>query len=80
MSHIKKKRSGVFPVQKFLKLFFIYFILFLALLAMVDYYAMMFFNLLFVVGVAIIIALPAAYVHISNGKHTHIDDVADELL
>jgi hypothetical protein len=76
----KKKRVKKFPLKKFFKVTFIYFLLFLALLGMVDYYAMMAYNFALILGIAILLALPTGFYHIRDGKRSHIDDVADELL
>jgi len=54
----KKKRAQKFPLKKFFKVTFIYFLLFLALLGMVDYYAMMAYNFALVLGISILLALP----------------------
>ncbi len=84
MKHNTKKRKnnqpGHFSTKRFLKVTFTYFLLFLALLGMIDYYAMMIYNFALVFGIAILLALPAGYLHIKKGRHTHIDDVADEIL
>lgn len=76
----KKKRNKKFPLKKFFKVTFIYFLLFLALLGMVDYYAMMAYNFALVLGIAILLALPTGLYHVTRGKRSHVDDVADELL
>ena len=76
----KKRRSKKFPLKKFFKVTFIYFLLFLALLGMVDYYAMMAYNFALVVGISILLALPIGLYHVTRGKRSHVDDVADELL
>jgi LPXTG-motif cell wall-anchored protein len=76
----KKKRIHKFPLKKFFKVTFIYFLLFLALLGMVDYYAMMAYNFALILGIAILLALASGLYHIKRRKHSHVDDVADELL
>ncbi len=78
--HDKKNTLERFSTKRFLKVTFTYFLLFLALLGMVDYYAMMIYNFALVFGVALLLALPAGYLHVKKGRHTHIDDVADEIL
>jgi hypothetical protein len=75
-----KRRAKRFPLKKFFKVTFIYFLLFLALLGMVDYYAMMAYNFALVVGISILLALPIGLYHVTRGKRSHVDDVADELL
>ncbi len=76
----KKKRVKKFPLKKFFKVTFIYFLLFLSLLGMVDYYAMMAYNFALVMGISILLALPIGLYHVTRGKRSHVDDVADELL
>ena len=76
----KKKRVKKFPLKKFFKVTFIYFLLFLALLGMVDYYAAMAYNFALVLGISILLALPIGVYHVTRGKRSHVDDVADELL
>ncbi len=76
----KKRGVKKFPLRKFLKVTFIYFLLFLALLGMVDYYAMMAYKAPLILGIAILLALPIGLYHVTRGKRSHVDDVADELL
>ncbi len=47
---------------------------------MVDYYAMMAYNFALVMGISILLALPIGLYHVTRGKRSHVDDVADELL
>ena len=75
-----KAKSRKFPMQRFIKVTVIYFLLFTAIFGMIDYYALMAFNFSWFLVLAIIIALPVGYYHVKNTKHDHIDDVADELL
>ncbi len=76
----KKIKSKRFPITKYLKITFIYFILFTAIASLIDYYALMEFNFLWFAAVCIFLAVITGYIHIKNKKHDHIDDVADELL
>ncbi len=76
----KKKRVKKFPLKRFFRVTFIYFLLFLALLGMVDYYAMMAYNFALILGISILLALPFGFYHVTKEKRSHVDDVADELL
>ena len=75
-----KHKVKKFPLKKLAKVTFIYFLLFLALLGMVDYYAMMAYNFALVLGISILLALPTGFYHVMRGKRSHVDDVANELL
>jgi len=75
-THHKKK----FHFLKYLKVTAIYFVLFLALSSMVDYYAMMMFNFTYFLVLSLLLALPIGYYHVMYGKKDHVDEVADELL
>ncbi len=75
-----KKKSKKFPLIKYLKLSLLYFILFVTLFALIDYYALMNFNLKWFIVASAVTAVITGYIHIKEGKHTHIDDVADDLL
>ncbi len=77
-SQSAKKRR--FRTTKFLKVSFIYFLLFTALLGMVDYYAMMAYSMWVVTAIALPAALVLGYLHVKKGKHDHVDDIAEELL
>ena len=77
-NHEKKLKK--FPLTKYLKLSLLYFILFVTLFALIDYYALMSFNLKWFIIASAVGAVVIGYIHIKQGKHTHIDDVANELL
>jgi len=76
----KKHRVKEFPLKRLSKVTFIYFLLFLALLGMVDYYAMMAYNFALILGVSILLSLAAGLYHVLREKRSHVDDVANELL
>jgi hypothetical protein len=76
----KHKRTKRFPFKKFFKLSTIYFILFMALFGMIDYYAMMQFNALWFLATSVVISMLFSFYHIKLKKHDHIDDVANEIL
>ncbi len=75
-----KSRTKRFQVQRFIKATVIYFLLFIAISGMIDYYALMEFNFLWFLSLSIIIAIPAGYYHVKTTRHDHLDDIADELL
>ncbi len=76
----RKLRTKKFPILRFLKVTLIYFLLFIAISGMVDYYALMEFNFLLFLTISIILAVPFGYYHVKTTKHDHVDDIADELL
>jgi hypothetical protein len=78
MSKRHKKRH--FRTRKFLKLSFTYFVVFVAIFGIIDYYAMMEFNFLWFVAAAALMGIVLGYGHTKRGKHERIDDIADELL
>ena len=75
-----KTKPKKFPMQRFIKVTVIYFLLFIAIFGMIDYYALMAFNFSWFLVLSLIIAVSAGYYHVKNTKHDHTDDVADELL
>ncbi len=76
---MSKKHKSKFSWKRFLKLFLTYFVLFVALCGMIDYYAYMEFNFLFFIIISALVALPIAYLHIKKGKRGHIDEVSNEI-
>ena len=74
------KHAKKFRIRKLIKGSTIYFILFMALSGMIDYYALMEFNLMWFLPVSLAAALILGYYHTKSGKHSHVDDVANELL
>ncbi len=74
------QRTKKFQIQRFLKVTIIYFLLFIVISGMIDYYALMEFNFLWFLVISIIVAIPAGYYHVKTTKHDHVDDIADELL
>ena len=75
-----KTKVKKFPIQRFIKVTIVYFLLFIAIFGMVDYYALMAFNFLWFLALSIIIAVPTGYYHVKTTKHDHTDDIADEFL
>jgi len=78
MKKAHKKRK--FRTIKFIKLAIIYFVVFIAIFGIIDYYAMMEFNFLWFVAASAILGIILAYGHTKSGKHDRIDDIANELL
>ncbi len=77
MSHKKDKKK--FSYKRFIKLFLTYFVLFIALSGMIDYYAYMIFNFLYFILLSVIVALVVAYAHVKSGKRSHVDEVSNEI-
>ena len=75
----RKKMKNRVLSKKFAKLFLTYFMLFVVLFGIVDYYAYMVFNFLYFIAISALIAVPVTWVHIKNGKKGHVDDVSDEI-
>jgi len=69
-----------FSWRRFLKVGTVYFILFVAIFGMIDYYALMAFNFLWFVALSAVLAGTLAYMHVKKGRRDHVDEVADELL
>ena len=65
---------------RYWKVSFVYFVVFIMIFSMIDYYALMAFNFLWLAILSAILALGIGYVHVKKGKKDHIDDVAEELL
>jgi len=76
----KSRRRRHFSVRRFLKVATVYFILFLAIFGMIDYYALMAFNFFWFVALSAVLAAALGYRHVKKGRRDHVDDVADELL
>ncbi len=75
-----KARTKKFPMKRFIKVTVIYFLLFIVISGMIDYYALMVFDFLWFLAISIIIAIPSGYYHVKTTKHDHVDDIADEFL
>ncbi len=80
---MKKKtaqRPRGFRWKRFFKISAVYFLLFIALAGMIDYYAWMAFSLTWIAALCAAGALVLGYLHVRYGKRDHVDDIADELL
>ncbi len=75
----KKRQTRTFRRRKFLKISLIYFILFTALLSMVDYYAWMAFPFGRMMLAALAVAVVMGWLHVKKGWHDHADDIAEYL-
>ena len=76
----KRKNKKRFNTKRFFKLFVVYFLVFLASLSLIDYYAYMAYSPKIIVSFSIVAGLISAYIHIKKGKRDHVDEIADELL
>ncbi len=74
---MKRKK---FSITKYLKVTLVYFVLFIAIFSMIDYYAWMSFNFIWFIVISAVAALMIGYIHVKRGKHDHVDEVAEELL
>jgi uncharacterized ion transporter superfamily protein YfcC len=74
-----KINNHKFKTKRYIKLTLIYFVLFVAIFGIIDYYAYMMFNFLYFIALSFILALIAGYYHIKYTKHEHIDDIVDEI-
>ncbi|WP_457605695.1 hypothetical protein [Nitratifractor sp.] len=75
-----KKKRGPFSWVKFLKLSFVYFVVFLMAFSLIDYYALMAFNFLWFILFSAVLGLGFGFVHVRKHWHDNIDLVAEELL
>jgi L-asparagine transporter-like permease len=75
--HTKKHR---FPWTHYHKISFIYFVIFVMIFSLIDYYAMMTFNFLWLLVLSIVLGWGVGYIHIKKRWHDNIDEVADDLL
>jgi positive regulator of sigma E activity len=76
----KKQKIKKFPMKRYLKVSFVYFLLFLVIFGIIDYYAMMVFNFTWFFILSAVLAIGIGYFHVIDGRRDHIDEVADELL
>jgi len=78
MSKTKKRKH--FNWQRYLKVSFVYFVVFVMVFSIIDYYALMAFNFLWLLALACVLGLIIGYIHTKKGKKDHVDEVAEELL
>ncbi len=78
--HKNRVKKRKFPRVKFLKLSFVYFVVFVMIFSIIDYYALMVFNFLWLLLLSAILGLIFGYIHIKKRWHDNIDEVAKELL
>ncbi len=79
MAH-KTAKSKPFNWSRYWKVSFVYFVVFVMIASLIDYYALMAFNFLWLLALSAVLALGVGYVHVKSGKKDHIDEVAEELL
>ncbi len=65
--------------KRYWKLSLIYFVIFLMIFALIDYYAWMEFSFWWVVGLSLVAGLVMGYIHIVKRWHDKVDEIADEL-
>ena len=73
------KHKNKFNTKRYIKLTLIYFVLFVAIFGLIDYYALMIFNFLYFIIISFILSITFAYYHMKYKKHDHIDDIVDEI-
>jgi len=76
----RKKTEKRFNWQRYWKVSFVYFVVFVMIFSLIDYYALMAFNFLWLLALSAVLALTIGYVHVKKGKKDHVDEVAEELL
>jgi len=76
----KKKRTPIWRKAHFWKLSFVYFVVFLMILLIIDYYALMLIPALWVVGASALLGLVSGWIHYKKRWHDNLDIVAEELL
>ncbi len=76
----KNAKPKPFNRSRYWKVSFVYFVVFVMIVSLIDYYAMMAFNFLWLLVLSAVLALGVGYVHVKSGKKDHVDEVAEELL
>ena len=62
------------------KISFVYFVLFLMIFLLIDYYAWMAIGVWWIVGASVVCGWIAGYIHIKKRWHDNIDEIAEEFL
>ncbi len=75
-----RHKKHKFPWAKFHKLSFVYFVVFVMVFSIIDYYALMAFNFLWLLALSAVLGWTFGYIHIKKRWHDNIDEVAEELL
>ncbi len=75
-----RKKNHKFNLRRYLKVSFVYFVVFIMISLLIDYYAMMVFNFLWFLAASAVAALFVGFIHVKSGKRDHVDEVAEELL
>ncbi len=76
----KKKKKSFFKKIHYWKISFVYFVVFVMVFSIIDYYALMAFNFLWLLALSAVLGCIFGYIHIKKRWHDNIDEVADELL
>ena len=76
----KKKRTPHFSWSRYLKVSFVYFVVFVMVFSIIDYYALMVINFLWLLALSVVLALLSGWIHLRKGRRDNVDLVADELL
>ncbi len=76
----KSKKSNSFPFKHYFKVSFVYFVVFVMIFSIIDYYALMVFNFLILLIVASVLGLIIGFIHTKKHIKDNIDMVAEELL
>ena len=74
-----KKRRNQHTTGRIVKIFLIYFIVFVLVFAWIDYYTFEFFNPVPFVLFSLVVAAVAAFIHVRVGKKSEVDDLAEKL-
>ena len=76
----KKPKKKHFPWAHFLKVSFVYFVVYVMVFSIIDYYALMVINFLWLLALAAVLGLGSGWIHVKKRRRDNIDLVADELL
>jgi len=76
----EKSHKRRFPWAHFFKVSFVYSVVYVMVFSIVDYYALMAFNFLWLLALAVVLGLGTGWVHVKKRRRDNIDLVADELL
>jgi len=76
----KHKKRHRINWKRYCKVSFVYFMVFIMISLLIDYYALMAFNFIYFTIISAILGLIVGYIHVKKGKKDHIDEVAEELL
>jgi len=75
----KKTGKGYFRFKKFVAIFSVYYLVFIAVFAWIDYYSEEVYNPLPFLILGFIIATVASAIHLRHGGKSRVDDLAKKL-